>query len=802
MTTTSAPDSAVLAARLQQALALHQQGQLAPARAQYEALLRDHPGQPDALHLLGVLTLQAGDAATAARLIGEAIAAHPGNAEFHLNHAIALRALGQAEAALACYERAVALSPDLPTAHLGRAMLLRGLGRLEESLAAYDRTLALRPDFAEVHFNRGNVLLELQRPEAAVEAFRRAIDLKPALAEAHVNLGKALLQLARATDALAALEQAIALRPELPEAHLLRGNALFVLQRLDDARASYDQALQLKPGLAEALANRGKTLYGLGHDAAALASLDQALALQPAVAETHLFRGHVLCKLFRIEDALAAYEQAIALAPGYAEAWHGKATQLVALKRSEEAIACLQEALRLAPDAPSLPGELLHARMYLCDWTDFEPLRDLVVARVDAGQMALQPFALQTLVDDPALHLRAATLCRTLMQWPEAPAVAPPPATSGKIRVGFFSADFREHPVAHLTAELFENLDRSAFEVMGFGFGKPAAGGMRERLQNTFDRFFDISALSDREAVQLARAQGLDIAIDLGGYTQDSRSGLFALRAAPVQASYIGFLGTMGAPWMDYLVADPVLVPPELRRHYAEKIACLPWYQANDSQRPVAARRFTRAELGLPAQGVVFASFNHQYKITPDVYDCWMRILAGVPHSVLFLLVDQPVAQRHLRESAEARGISGDRIVFGGRLPRAEYLERYRVADLFLDSWPCNAGTTASDSLWMGLPLLTCMGRSFGSRMAASVLQAMSLRELITDSPDAYVRRAIELGTQPGELPNLRRRIEAQRGSAGLFDSARFARNMEAALRTMHERRMAGLPPEHFGIAP
>lgn len=800
--TTMPPDAASVEARLQQALALHQQGRLADALPLYDALLCDHPEHAQTLHLRGVAALQTGAPGQAVELIARALALQPDRPEYHQNHAFALRTLGHHAEALSAYERLATLLPEAPDGPLGCAMQLRALGRPDEAVASYDRALTLRPDMAEAWFNRGNLQLELGRLEAAVADYREALARKPTLAEAHAALGKALLQAGDAEGSLEPLEHALALRPAFPEAQLLRGNALFSAGRLTEALTSYEQTLAQKPDQADALANRGRTLYGLGRDKEALTSLQQAAALQPGNAETFLFMGLALDKLFYLEAALAAYDSALSLRPDHTEAWHNKAMALFKLNRVPEAVAALEAAVQHQPDHAYLRGELLHTRMYLCDWTDFATNRNAVVAAIRGGSMAILPFALQSMVDDPALHLSAARLARQSMHWPEAAAVMPPPAADGRIRIGYFSADFRDHPVSHLTARLFEGHDRRDFEVIGFGFGPPSSDAGRQRVQQAVDRFVDISALSDEEAVQQARTLGVDIAIDLGGYTQNSRSGLFARRVAPVQVSYIGFLGTMGAPWMDYLVADATLVPASHVMHYEEKIACLPWYQANDTQRPDSGRVFGRAELGLPAEGVVFASFNNHFKITPEVFDCWMQILGDVPGSTLFLLVDNALAQENLRRAAEARGVAGVRLVFGARLPRADYLARYRVADLFLDTWPCNAGTTASDSLWMGLPILTCQGQSFGSRMAASVLQAIGLPALITRSPEEYRRRAVELATQPGQLALLRQKIAQQRDGAPLFDTPRFIGHLEAAFRAMHARRLAGLPPDHLSIDP
>ena len=368
------------------------------------------------------------------------------------------------------------------------------------------------------------------------------------------------------------------------------------------------------------------------------------------------------------------------------------------------------------------------------------------------------------------------------------------------MRLGYFSPDFRNHAVAYLTAELFETHDRDRFEVIAFSFGPEGEDEMRRRMRAAFDRFHDVGGLGDREVAALSRELRIDIAIDLAGHTQHSRTGIFAFRAAPIQVVYAGYLGTLGAPYMDYAIADPTIVPPASREFHAEKIAYLPAYQANDSRRAIASRRLERDELGLPQAGFVFCCFNGSYKIVPATFDRWMRILRQVAHSVLLLYVGSDAARSNLMEEAKRRGVDPSRLVFADALPREEYLARFRSADLFLDTLPYNAGTVASDALWAGLPVLTLMGESLASRIAASVLDAIGLPELVTRSPGEYEARAIELATNPAKLAELKARLERNRATTPLFDTRSFTRNLEAAYLEMYERHLTGLPPDHIPV--
>jgi predicted O-linked N-acetylglucosamine transferase (SPINDLY family) len=448
-----------------------------------------------------------------------------------------------------------------------------------------------------------------------------------------------------------------------------------------------------------------------------------------------------------------------------------------------------------------LYGMWLYVKMRLCDWSDFASQVTAVVARIGQGRRTTPPFPMLALVDSLSVQREAAETW--VREEHPVSRVLPPIGKRGrhdKIRVGYFSADYRNHPVSLLTAEMFERHDRARFEVNGFSFGPDTQDEMRRRMERAFDRFIDVRGKSDLDTVQLARSMELDIAVDLGGFTEGCRPNLFALRAAPLQVSYLGYLGTLGADYMDYLIADTTIIPPEHQRHYAEKILYLPSYQAN-AQRVISDKRFSREELGLPPTGFVFCCFNASYKIVPEIFDSWMRILGQVQDSVLFLFAENATAQRNLRREALARGVAADKLIFGKRLPVPEYLARYRTADLFLDTLPYNAGTTASDALWAGLPVLTRRGESFAARVAASLLNAVGLPELIATTPEQYEATAIELASDPARLAEIKDRLHRNRVTMPLFDTEQFTRHLENAYTQIYQRYQADLSPEHIYVA-
>jgi len=442
--------------------------------------------------------------------------------------------------------------------------------------------------------------------------------------------------------------------------------------------------------------------------------------------------------------------------------------------------------------------------MKLCVWSLCEENLDKLKVELSQSKPVTAPFPLLAVLDSPALQKTAAKVYAEIM-FPERHALGcfDKGEPDRKIRIGYFSADFHNHATAYLMAELFEAHDSSRFELYGFSFGPNRNDEMRQRVSSAFDRFIDVRDKSDRQVARLSRDLGIDIAIDLKGHTQDARTGIFAEGCAPVQVNYLGYPGTMGVAYIDYVIADKTVIPAESQSDFTEKVVYLPHsYQVNDSRRRISDRVFTKKELGLPESGFVFCCFNNNYKILPSTFDSWIRILKAVEGSVLWLFEDNPTAARNLRKEAMARGVDGSRLTFAGRMPLGEHLARHQLADLFIDTLPCNAHTTASDALWAGLPVLTCMGKSFASRVAASLLKAIELPELIAHTPEEYETKAIELATDPSKLNEIKGKLKRNRMTTPLFNSKLFARHIEAAFEEMHARYQAGLPPAVIEVQP
>ena len=546
--------------------------------------------------------------------------------EAHYNRGLALREAGRFQEALASYDRALALDPNHPGAHNNRAVALQDLDRVEEALASYDRALGINPNLSEAHHGRANALHRLRRFEEALASYDRSLELSPGRAAAFSHRGVVLHALNRHEEAVASHDRALAIDPDDAEALYNRGVSLRELGLLRDALDSYNRALALNAGHAKAHINRADVLSQFGHFQAALASYERALGVNPDLAQAHYGRGNVLNQLQRFDEALESYGRAVCLEPR--QDW--------------------------------LQGARLLTQMQLCDWSDLEAQVAQLIAGVEEGRKCTPPFPVLVLADALPLQLKAARI------WAEASggrrSFHPLPPIGKRrrherIRVAYYSADYYDHATAYLLAELIERHDRQRLEVLGFSFGSEHADGMRGRLAGAFDRFIDVRAHSDMEIAQLSRDLEIDIAVDLKGFSQQERHGIFAFRAAPIQVNYLGYPGTMGTHYMDYIVADPTLIPAQSREGYAEKIVYLPHsYQVNDRKRRIAERSPSRAELGMPPTGFVYCCFNNHYKIMPDTFSCWMRILLKVQGSVLWLLGDNATVAGNLQQRSGSRG--------------------------------------------------------------------------------------------------------------------------------------------------
>ena len=602
-------------------------------------------------------------------------------------------------------------------------------------------------------------------------------------------------------EALNFYNLALNIDPNDPSTLTNKGAVLNELQLYDEALKTLDLALKHDQNLPEAWCNKGVTLNELHFDVEAIAHYDKAISINPNYAEAWQNKGVAYSDLKLYKEALEHFDKAISINPNYAEAWYNKGVAYSDLKLYKEALNHYDRAISLNENISWIHGNLLHTKMLICDWQGIHEILLKISHDIKSGRKVSAPFSILSITDSPSIQKKCSEIYNTA-KFPTNHSLKAGDKNSGhkRIKVGYFSADFREHALTYLTAELFELHDKDKFELFAFAYGPSDESLMRKRLVSAFDYFLDVNQKTDRQIAELSRDQEIDIAIDLDGYTADSRMGIFSYQAAPIQVSYLGYLGTTGSEYIDYLISDSEIIPKERQKNYSEKIIYVPNYQVNDSKRQVINKSPSREELGLPEGKFVFCCFNNNYKITPEIFKSWMSILKNVEDSVLYLYGDNDLSIANLRREAITLGVNSDRLFFTGRVPRHEYLLRLKAADLFLDTSPYNAGASASDALWVGLPLITLRGKSFSSRVASSTLKSICLPELITASLKEYELLAIKLAKNPDILIGLKEKLARNQLTTPLFNPAEFINHIEAAYREIHDRHQKNLAPAHIYI--
>lgn len=753
---------------LRHCMALHQAGQLDEAILCYRRALPQDSTGIQVNRLLGLALFAKGEAAEALKHLRVALGHAPREPALLNDVGNALRALGRRAEAEQAFRGAIAANPGFAFAQFNLADALLEAGRHAEALEVFRTILTRRFDGidADFHNNLGTCLMALDRPQEALTAFSAALKTDPNHVAAAAHAGAALQRLGRNSESVAFLRDTTRRGGATMQVLTTLGQGLLNLTDYAPALEVFDEVLRHQPDLERGLTGRGLALGGLHRHEEAMATLDRAAALYPASRSVQLVSGNIRLAAKDAEGAIAAFARAAALPAGS------------------------------SPDAAL--ALLMFNRLRLCDWTDAAATRQAILAGFADGTQRLPPFEALCIADDPALHLRCANQYAREYQ-PLRRAVLPLGEAGRRIRIGYVSGELREHAVGHLMARLLELHDRTAFEVHAISLGRMTGDPVQARLRAAVDGFHDVSAMSDDAAVAHLRGLGLDVAINLNGYTGDSRTTLFAQGIAPVQALFLGYPGTMGAPFMDYILADAITVPPGAEGFYAEKVVRLPGcFMPTDNLREITIGGLTRAQFGLPEDGIVFCCFNNTHKILPEAFDGLMRVLTATPGSVLWLREENAAATRNLKAEAATRGIDPARLVMAGRVDHADHLGRHALADLFLDTLPYNAHTTACDALGAGLPVLTRIGEAFAGRVAASLLHAVGLPEMVLDSQAAFEARAIALAADPATLGAIRAKLAAALDDQPLFDTPRYARAMEQALRTMVDRHRAGEAPEAF----
>ena len=721
----------------------------------------------------------------------------PDNAGAYYNTGVMQHENGEIDAAIESYQRATKIKHDYAAAYLNMGDALHEKQDLDAAICSYKQVIKIKPDDADAYYNIGTALKDKGELDIAIDSYKQAIKIKPDHAKAYYNMGIALKDKGELDAAIDSHKQAIKIKPDHAGAYYNMGNVLNEKGELDAAIDSHKQAIRIKPDHAEAYNNMGIALKDKGELDAAIYSYRQAIKIKPDYADAYNNMGNALNDKAESDAAIDSYKQALKIKPDYAEAYYNMGIALINKGEMDAAVDSYEKAIKIKPDYELAHSGKLYRQAHVCDWSGIERGRE-VIPKLGISAQYINPFEILPLEDAPERHrLRSEVFAKNEFKQKPLPLASRSTQKPKRLRIGYFSSDFKEHPVAYLMAKVIETHDRNFFEVYGYSIGPAKDDKMRHRLIKGFDVFDDVQDMSDQDVALLARQDQIDIAIDLTGYTQNSRSGIFAYRAAPMQINYLGYPGTMGANFIDYIIADPILIPSDSQKHYNEKIIQLPnSYMPTDNTRIFSERELTRLEMGLPEQGFVFCCFNNNYKISPTEFDVWMRLLLKVEGSVLWLRKSNKWSEGNFCKEAKSRGIDPSRLIFADRVPMDEHLARHRLADLFLDTFAFNAHTTATEALWAGLPVVTKLGQGFAARVAGSLLTAIELPELITETEMEYEALILDLATNPQRLAAIKQKLAANRLSKPLFNTELFTKHLEDGYQRAYGQYFDGKEPE------
>jgi protein O-GlcNAc transferase len=771
---------------LKQAVDAHKAGKMQKAHRLYAAILKAQPKHPDANHNTGLLTVGFGKIELALPFFKTALEANPSNAQFWYSHIVALIKL----------ERLIDAKVLLDQAK-SKGIKGADFDQLEQKLNGAKKGLSNRPDYAEAYNVLGNALQEQNKLEEAIEAYNKALVIKPDYAETYYNMGNALRGQGKLEEAIEAYNKTLAIKPDYVNAYYNMGIALKEQNKLEEAIEAYNKTLAIKPDYAEAYVNMGIALQKQNKLEEAIEAYNKTLAIKPDYAQSYYNMGIAFQKQNKLEEALEAYNKALSIKPDYAKAYNNIGIALKSLGKLEEAIKAYNKALAIKPDYESARVGNIFQKAHICNWDNIA--KDIkLVPNLGTSKQHVSPFALLPLEDAPDRHLiRSKIYAKANFSQKTLPPKVRPSHMPKRLRVGYFSADFKEHPASYLMFKVIKCHDRSLFDVYGYSIGQPKLDKMREKISGAFDVFRDIHSLSDIEALKIINNDKIDIAVDLTGYTNFSRTSLFSFRPAPVQINYLGYPGTLGANFIDYIISDQNLIPKGFQKFYTEMPIYLPHtYWPTDDTCIISQKVQTKEDMKLPGDGFVFCCFNNNYKISPTEFDIWMRLMAKVEGSVLWLLKSNKWTENNLKKEAESRGISGDRVIFAERLDNSEHLARHRFADLFLDTFNYNAHTTASDALWAGLPLVTKLGKGFAARVAGSLLNAVDLPELITETEEDYEALILKLATNPTKLAKIKEKLANNRLNQPLFNTELYTRHLENGYQQAYQNYFDGNLPQ------
>ena len=778
----------------QEVIGFHQAGQLDAAEGAYQALLETYPEDHRILSNLGTLYLQQGDLQKGIATIESSLALHGDQPHAHNSLGNAMAALGDFENALPHFERALQLHPEMVDAAASQANALHHLGRLDEALQAVGRALSNSADRPELHLLKGTILLSITALEEALFSINAALTLNPHWVEAYIERGRTYFLMEREAEALQSYDHAISLNQNAAAAYLGGGLVLQKLDRLEEAQLSLEEAIRLNPQDYKTLNQYGIVLHGLGHFEAALSASHRAIEVNPKSYEAFTNRGNVFFELRRYEEALEDYRVALELMPSQAQIYFNRGAVYGALKEDHLALSDYRAAYRLDPLINECLSPMVFHAHKVMDWVGLYEILHDIRSQLDKDVNIGPPFPFLAALDDPKIHLKLAS--KYLETKLKGKKNIPDPffsIPSGKIKIGYFSSDFREHPVAINLWPLIKSHDRDRFEVIAFNFSPRGSFENAHPILRAFDHVYDILEVSDLDAANLARKLGLDIAIDLNGQTEHARTGIFRFGAAPIQVNFLGYPGTMGAKDYDYIIADQVVIPEAHRDQYVERAVHLPHffmpYAFHERQE---SPEVNRAQFGLPENRFVFCSFNDFYKISEAIFEAWITLLASTKESVLFIAIRGGLEPEAFLRKFESQGIEPHRIIVAQRTAgHEEHLARLALCDLMLDTFPYNSHTTACDAISIGLPLLTMCGQSFASRVSSSLLQHVGVPELIAQNLDEYCQKAIQMAEDAVHYQGLRDRLV--KGRSHLPSTLTYARNLESLYGLMVDDKLKAI---------
>lgn len=674
-------------------------------------------------------------------------------------------------------------------------------GEIKKAINILKKSLLKDSKNFKILNNLGSLLTEDNQLNAALQVFNQALTVRNDFTELYNNRGIVYHKLGLYKDALDSYDKSINLNSNYAIAYLNKSNTLLKMRLLEESLVNINNAIKLKiDKLEEAYNIKGMIYYELNKYDESLSQLEIAIKINKYFPEPYNNLGNVFKVIHRLNEAEENYLKAISLKNNFAEAYANIGIIKRLKKEWGEALNYLNLALNLNTNLVNIYGLIIHTKMQLCDWNDLNIILEEAINKLILNRINFDCFPLLAVVDDPNLHKKIACL-NTELLYPKNEVLGKVINNKKqKIKIGYFTSDFKEHPISYLVVDLFEKHDKNKFEIFGFYYGEPNDSSIKKRIEDNIGEIINIQKMSDKEVAILSRNMEIDIAIDLTGMTEEGRKGIFSYRVAPVQISYLGYLGSMGADYYDYIIADEIIVSKDDQRYYNEKIIYLPSYQVNDSNKIISNRKFTRHEFEIPENSFVYICLNSSYKITKDIFNIWTEILKSVPDSILIMYADNKVTINNINLELLKQGLSLERVKYFNYIKREEYIARYKIADLFLDTLPYNAGTTASDALRAGLPILTCMGKTFASRVCSSILNSINLNELICTTVEEYKNKAIKLGNDRNEINKIKEKLEINLYKTALFDTKKFTKNIENAYKQAYNKYLLGNSLDHIYV--